>query len=116
MIDVMGSEKPDEEKRGVNVMTEEEKGFTDAIVKLACEVRDAGRGMTETRLALLTIVKAVMDRQKATPDVVTDRVYEFCMTWLAGAITFNTGNSWRARAAVAFFAGAATVVAFKGLT
>jgi hypothetical protein len=98
---------------GTDDFDTQEKQFCQAVTGMAVELRDISKSAKSTQVGLLTLTNAVLDKRKANPEVCTDRVYAFCMTWLAGAITFNRDVSWRLKSVVSFLAGAATVVVFN---
>ena len=100
---------------GINNFPAKGQEFAKAITSVAVQVRDQRESTSATHAALMVIVEAVLSKRKTDPETVDDQVFAFCMAWMAGAITFNTGQSWKTKALISFLAGAATVVAFRGL-
>ena len=102
----------EETVHGTDDFSEAEQEFAESVTLMAVSIRDMNKSGPATQDALVALTTAVLDRRKSHPAIVTDRVYAFCMSWLAGAITFNRDGGWRLKSAVAFLVGAATVMAF----
>ena len=100
--------------RGTDDFTEPERKFAESVTLAAVDIRNTLKSMRDTQVMLLALTAEVISKRESNPEVVTDRVYAFCMSWLAGALTFNRDGAWQIKSIVSFLVGAATVVVFNG--
>jgi hypothetical protein len=94
---------------GIESFNEKEQVFCRTMTELAKKITMKYSGKRAVT-ALLLLAGKVMDSKKSDPDLCTGRVYFFCMSWLAGAVSSaDSGRIGMLHCGIAFLAGAAIV-------
>jgi hypothetical protein len=99
-------------EHGVQSFDPKGQEFIQAIVDAAMQIRNGGGSPLSKQNQLFAVTDTVLKFRKSDPEVVTDKVFDFCMTWIAGAVSFNATSGWRLKAFIAFLAGAVTVLVY----
>jgi hypothetical protein len=90
-----------EKLEGVSAFTEVERDYCIVVTQNALKMLTVNQ-MTD-------LAGGVIADREHNPDVVTERVYFFCMSWIAGAISMRGRGLRLGHCAIAFFSGAAIV-------
>ena len=100
---------------GINHMSDKERAAVEYVTQLAMHIRDGvSHPFRKQELLIDIAVELLKEKRKGNPSI-TEDVYQFCMTWIAGAITFNADERWKMKSIISFLAGAATVAAYWGM-
>ena len=98
---------------GVEAFDESEQQYTKVVVQYARDVRDMSlwyNSNARRKAMLISIMDGIEEGRKLNNEVVTDRVYLFCMSWISGAANFLGSDSM-----VGYFIAFATGVAVTAI-